>query len=878
MRPVSPAPAVDLLRGDPSSIALCTETETVTYGELADQVHDTADRLGTTRRLVMIEARSTIGSLVSYLGAVTAGHPVLLVPGGDDEPAQRTRAALLERFDPDVIGRDGELQVRHEGSVHALHPDLALLMSTSGSTGSPKLVRLSADAVVANAESIADYLGLTADDRAITSLPLHYCYGLSVVHSHLLVGGSLTLTDRSISDDAFWAQAEAAGVTGIAGVPYSFELLDAVGGIRRLPASIRYVTQAGGRLPRERVQDLARAGRRQGFEFFTMYGQTEATARMSYLPAADAERAAGSIGRAIPGGSFRIDLADGADAGELVYTGPNVMMGYAETPADLALGRTVDELRTGDLARWRDDGYVEIVGRLNRFVKIFGLRIDLDAVQRELESAGVPARTAADEEELLVFVRGERDAVRAGQIVARRIGIPANRIVVHPIEEFPVTSSGKPDSAALVAHHRALAVTASDGALRGPVTAERVREVLAVCTGRPDATTAHSFSSLGGDSLSYVEASVRLEDLLGRLPRDWPSLDAVELASAAVPAASSAGGAAGQTGTGADPAVGGRRRRRRSIESPILLRAVAIVLIVGTHADLFLGDGFSLKGGAHLLLIVAGYNLARFALAPVAGARSARLLGALAQVAVPAVVWIAAVGLVSGKYTAATALMLNNAVPSDGRWSEQWQFWFLEAMVWSMVALAALFTVPVIDRLERSRPWLFALAVLAITVGIRFGILGFASATHVERYALPTVLWCLALGWVIARADTAGRRLLASALVLLLVPGFFGEPLREAIIAAGVLAVIWFASVPLPGWLRPVVTTLASASLFVYLTHWVVYPPFEDSAPLAGTLLSFAVGIAAWLVHRQLSAVVRRMRARLRGRRSQPALVGSGRG
>ncbi|MEV7631059.1 AMP-binding protein [Microbacterium sp. NPDC089318] len=848
----SPVTSVDLLRGDPAAVALCTDDADITFGELADLTAAVRDELGTTRRLVLLEGANTVPALVAYLGALAGGHPVLLAPGGDEESAVRTRQTLIERFDPDVVAGRGRLRPRREGSAHTLHDELALLASTSGSTGSPKLVRISARSLLSNATAIAEYLRLDEADRAITTLPMHYCYGLSVINSHLLVGGSIVLSDRSVSDESFWHRAERTRVTGIAGVPYTFELIDAVGGVGRLPESIRYLTQAGGRLPAGHVRELALAGRAHGFDFFTMYGQTEATARMSYLPASDAVSAAGSIGRAIPGGTFRIDAPVG-ESGELVYSGPNVMLGYAETPADLALGRTVRELRTGDLARWRDDGYVEIVGRMNRFVKIFGLRVDLDVVQTQLAESGIPSRTAADGEQLLVFVRSGRDASRARDEVSRRIGIPPAAVSVHTVDAFPVTSSGKPDNAALVAHHRAERACAVPVRAAGEAAPAGLRDVLAVCTGRADATEHDSFAALGGDSLSYVEASVRLEELLGALPRDWPSLSPVEMARRATaptrttPAPAEAPPERQQTA----------RRALASIETPVLLRAIAIVLIVGTHADLFLGDGFSLKGGAHLLLVVAGYNLARFALSPSARDRPRRLLTALGQVAVPAVLWIGVVGLLSGKYDPTTALLINNAVPTNGLWSEQWQFWFLEAMVWTMLPLAAVFALPAVDRLERRAPWGFAMAALGLAVAVRFAVLGAQPAEHLERYAVATVLWCIALGAVVARADDTRRRVVATVLTVALVPGFFGEPLREAIVAIGVLALIWLPAVRLPVVLRPPLTTIASASLFIYLTHWVVYPPFEQSALVVGTLLSLAVGIAAWALYRRVQRFVR---------------------
>lgn len=883
--PPHPRPGLVLLRGRPDALAVQTEDEALNYAELSERTTAVAAELGATRRLILLAARNTVATVSTYLAALAGGHPVLLAPGGDDPAAVQTRADLEGRFSPDVVAADGILDIRRSGSAHRFADELALLAPTSGSTGSPKLVRLSRENLLSNASAIADYLGLSSSDRGITALPMHYCYGLSVVNSHLLNGGGLILTERSITDEAFWTLAEHGGITGFPGVPHSFDLLDAVGGPQRLPSTVRYVTQAGGRLPPERVRALAHAGAEHGFEFFTMYGQTEATARMSFLPPEDAVRAAGSIGRPIPGGSFRIDAPDARGVGELVYSGPNVMLGYATTPEDLALGRTVHELRTGDLARHRDDGYVEIVGRMSRFVKIFGIRIDLDGVQRHLESEGIAARTASSGEELLIFALGERDAVRARASVAARTGIPLHCVHAHAIAAFPLTASGKPDHAALVRHHHAALTVSTMQAAPGPEDAHaleaRVLEVLAVCTGRPDATRAHSFAALGGDSLSYIEAATRLEELLGPLPRDWPSRTAAELvAESRIMAARRASAAQVETprAIAARP-IPRRPRRTRAIETPTLLRAVAIVLVVGTHAWLLRFPGFSLQGGAHLLLIVAGYNLARFALSPAPGGRPRRLLAAAGHVAVPAVLWIGAVAVCTGLYAPLTVLLVNNAIPPGAQWEDRWQFWFLEAIVWGTLALAALFAIPAVDRLERRGPWAFAVAALAATVTLRFAMIGFGSALEMDRFTMPTVLWFVALGWTISRADSVSRRLIASVAVVALTAGFFGQPLREAIVIAGGLALVWITAVPLPAVLARATTVLASSSLFVYLTHWVVYLPFKTTAPLVGTVLSFAVGIGVWLAYRRVSSIALRLGRILgpRGRRRPTAGAASGR-
>ncbi|MET1019522.1 MAG: AMP-binding protein [Microterricola sp.] len=863
-----PAPQLTLLGGADDDIAVVSDEGTLSYGELASRVAERRRRLGETRRLVMLQASNNLEPLVTYLAAIEGGHPILLVAPGDDEASIRHRASLAERFDPDVIAAGaGNGAAFHEvrvGSAHEFDPELALLVSTSGSTGSPKLVRLSRENLESNANAIAEYLRLTPADRAATTLPMHYCYGLSVINSHLVSGARVVLTTRSVTETAFWDEALANRITSFAGVPYTFELLEKGGFTDRMPASIRYLTQAGGRLGPEAVRRFARLGERRGFDFFVMYGQTEATARMAYVPAELAEQAAGAIGRPIPSGRLRIDAEPGAEIGELVYEGPNVMLGYAESPADFTLGRTVHELRTGDLAKQRADGLFEAVGRMNRFVKVYGLRVDLDAVQRLLAEEGFETRTASAGERLLVFVRSERQAQEARTRAAALLGIPVHAVRAYPISEFPCTSSGKPDFGALVRYAGLLDERAATPDDAGVITAETIRDLYIELLGTPDASVDDSFAGLGGDSLSYVEASLRLEDVLGQLPRDWPSRPARELVSPQTP-----GSPSGDTAphTRAPEQRTARRSFLPRVETPAVLRAVAIVLIVATHADLI-----AVKGGAHLLLAVAGYNLARFQLADVPGAtRVHRLLRSAAQIAIPAVLWIGAVALISGKYSWTTALLLNNVVPGDGRWNEQWQFWFLEAAVWAMLGLACLFAVRPIDRAERRYPWAFAVTLLALTLAARLALTGI-EAQRVDRYTALLVFWCLMLGWVIARATTTRKRIAVSAMVVVATAGFFGEPVREAVVIVGLLVLIWAPQLRIPRPIVPLVRLLAGASLFIYLTHWVVYPAWEQSAPWLGTVLSLLVGVAAWYGYRFAESAVVAARARRQRAKAVPSV------
>ena len=201
----------------------------------------------------------------------------------------------------------------------------------------------------------------------------------------------VVLTDLSVVDPCFWAEFSERRATTLAGVPYTFDLLDRVGFAEMSLPSLRAVTQAGGRMAPEQVRRYAALAARAAGTLHVMYGQTEATARMATwhptTPRAPRRHRQGD-----PGGALSLDpTGDDPDVGEPVYSGPNVMMGYAHTAADLARGCELSELRTGDLARRTADGLFEVVGRRSRFAKVVGLRVDLDQVERDLERRGLSA-------------------------------------------------------------------------------------------------------------------------------------------------------------------------------------------------------------------------------------------------------------------------------------------------------------------------------------------------------------------------------------------------------------------------------------------------------------------------------------------------------
>lgn len=433
----------------------------VSYARLAQG----ADALGAhaapggAKCLVFCLCDNNLESLTGYLGLLRArAVPLMLGAGIHPDLYDNLLAAYRPAFAwhprGHAAGRGREIYADGDyvltetgfGTQTTLHPDLAQLLTTSGSTGSPRLVRLSYANIASNAASIADYLGIDAGERPITTLPMQYSYGLSIVNSHLLRGATLLLTGRSLMDKAFWDFLKAQQATSMGGVPYIYEMLKRLRFARMDLPSLRTLTQAGGRLSVELTREFAALCAERHMRFFVMYGQTEATARMAYLPPELALEKAGSIGIAIPGGSFTLADPGPDGSGELVYRGPNVSLGYADAAADLARGDdNGGVLHTGDLARCDADGLYTIVGRMKRMLKLFGNRINLEDVERMVAELGYECACAGEDDRLRIHTPdadpGHHAAIRAH--VAGRTGIHPSAFSVQHIAAIPRNEAGK---------------------------------------------------------------------------------------------------------------------------------------------------------------------------------------------------------------------------------------------------------------------------------------------------------------------------------------------------------------------------------------------------------------------------------------------------
>jgi acyl-CoA synthetase (AMP-forming)/AMP-acid ligase II len=450
----------------PDAPAFGTPEQRLTYGELAARVRDLAghlaDRGVTSSERVVVALPTSVASVVAALAVHSLGSCAVELDRGLGRQGFATALSQVRPRFAIVAGRDAAewLEAQRGAELEwawilgaprdgrgplargttalqpdgALPPDArglplptpprsedapALVLYTSGSTGVPRGVVQTYRNVAANSRSIVSYLGLRAEDRVMAVLPFHYCYGRSLLQTHLLAGGSVFFDPRFMYPRVVMDAIGSEGCTGFAGVPLTFEILRREVDPRSIPMPrLRYVTQAGGPMRPETVRWA-----RQAFApavLYVMYGQTEATARLSYLPPERAEEKAGSIGIAIPGVELAVVDDEGRElergkVGHLVARGENVTLGYLEAPAETAAILHGGWLWTGDLARRDEDGFFFIAGRAKEMLKIGGHRVSPIEIENVVASH-------ADVAEALVV--GAPDAlvgeVPVAFVVARR--------------------------------------------------------------------------------------------------------------------------------------------------------------------------------------------------------------------------------------------------------------------------------------------------------------------------------------------------------------------------------------------------------------------------------------------------------------------------
>lgn len=806
----------------------------ISYAKLCDDIDTFSKRIDWGRGPVGIQCDGHYRQYVAYLAALNAKCPVLLM--GENQVAH-TAAPLAYHYSPST-----DDLVTLDATFSKWHPDLAVLLSTSGSTGSSKWVRLSHQNITSNAASIAEYLALGLSDRAPMALPFQYSYGMSVVNSHLAVGAAIVLTEGSVVEARFWEIFEHCGCTSLAGVPHTFELMEKARIRTDHLVRLRYMTQAGGRLEPTSVQRWVERGCTEGWNFFVMYGQTEAVPRISYLPPNMALDTPSAIGIPIPGGNLWVEdeqgkpVVDGTP-GELCYRGPNTMMGYAQSDSDLCLGQGADVLRTGDIARRLPSGAFEIVGRKSRFVKLFGLRIGLDEVEKHLHEMGLIAVCTARDDILYVMV--ENGTTLSTNDVNHRLsdwlGIPARSFQIVHVDALPRQPSGKVDLQAvgeMLERMQAQAAAPSRPARNGfSGLAERVlmrrrhsvAEIFNAHFPRATVSSNTSFADLGGDSLSYVAVSLELEAVLGRLPENWHDMSVTKLESEAV------------IGSWMTP-----------VDTPTVIRALAIMMVVAGHFD-FLNYG---GGGASTLMVVAGISFAAFTLPQVLWSASV----------VPIAVLAIRIALITVGFT-----LLHFAVTGYGEWPAflligNWisphvegSAWFIEVYLQLLCIMMILLSIPKVRRVAQQHMFLATALAAAALVSVAAASDAIVDTHHLFRRLPHLYAWIFFVGVAMSAARSANEKAIITAIFLLGTWQFGGfYTIELTFFPLAVLTLIWLPSIQLPRSLASSTRMVAGASLIIYLSHFAfseVSMRLFGSHPAVSWVFAIVGGVLVWRLY-----------------------------
>ncbi len=442
------------------SVCLITEKDEITYKQIDKICLELEKILPTEQQLILVKAKINTESIIGYLSFLRGSHAFIMLDASVDESLIDN---IAETYRPNFIWeekRDGIDYISDYKSYGlrkanpdnlSLHKDLSLMLSTSGTTGSPKMVKLTKKNLYSNCNSIVEYLKINADHKAITNLPFYYSYGISILNTHLSQGASIVVTDQSVLSKEFWEIFKKYTVTTLNGVPYNYEIFRRIGLMEMELPSLTYMTQAGGKLNHKFVKEYATWAKKQGILFYVMYGQTEATARISYLPPKKTLEKDSSIGIAIPNGELLIKdlnigklIEEAYIDGELIYKGDNVMMGYATKLDDLS---KEDELKgvlhTGDVAHQDEDGYFYITGRLKRFIKIHGNRVGLDEIEQYLKSKPYDVLCTGLDDKLMIATKEQNNIEIIKNDVISKYNFHHSIVKVRYVEDYPVANTGK---------------------------------------------------------------------------------------------------------------------------------------------------------------------------------------------------------------------------------------------------------------------------------------------------------------------------------------------------------------------------------------------------------------------------------------------------
>ena len=434
----------------------------LTYADICKTIEE-FDALNLPRSVIFCLCENCAGALVGYMAFENNKQVPLLLSVGLDEGLRNNMESMYapsyywmpERKVGGIIGEKiyaayGYVLLKTNYEPYPLNEKLSMLLTTSGSTGSPKLVRHKYGNLEANAKNVAKVFSWTVDEVGICDLPMNYTMGLNVINSHLAVGASVLMVKANLMDPDFWKFIKINGGTSFCGVPFSYEVMRRVGFDKMDLPELYTLAEGGGKLTDKMFKWIATYAQNSGKRFCATFGTSETSARMAFLDPELALEKVGSIGKAIPNGElFLLDEVvneDGTVTGELGYRGANVTMGYALNREDLIKDdEFCGEYHTGDIAKRDADGFYFIIGRKGRFLKLFGLRVSLDETERLLKTQypNTDSVCTGDDKQMNIFTA---NAVLKNEIIpfiSRKTSLHNSAFRVFILDEIPRNDYGK---------------------------------------------------------------------------------------------------------------------------------------------------------------------------------------------------------------------------------------------------------------------------------------------------------------------------------------------------------------------------------------------------------------------------------------------------